>query len=84
MSAGDNFGYKVNDSDRAYADMVSGYWVQFAKTGDPNGDGRPGWPTASAGNEVLLDFGQTEPVVRRDFRKERRDFYNAFFDDGRL
>ena len=79
-----NFGYKVNDSDRAYANMVSGYWVQFAKTGDPNGDGRPGWPTASAGNDVLLDFGQTEPVVRRDFRKERRDFYNAFFDDGRL
>jgi hypothetical protein len=23
------------------AKMMSGYWVAFVKTGDPNGDGRP-------------------------------------------
>ena len=79
-----DFGFRVNDSDRAYADMVSGYWVQFAKTGDPNGDGRPGWPSASTGNDVMLDFGQTQPIVRRNFRKARRDFYFDLYDEGRL
>lgn len=78
------FGYRVNQSDRDYATMVSRYWVQFAKTGDPNVSGQPGWPSASPGNDVMLDFGQTEPVVRRDFRKDRQDFYNAYFDAGRL
>lgn len=79
-----DFGYKVNQSDRDYAKMVSRYWVQFAKTGDPNVTGQPGWPAASNGNDVMLDFGQTSPVVRRDFRKARRDYYEAFFDAGRL
>jgi len=78
------FGYRVNQSDRDYATMVSRYWVQFAKTGDPNLNGQPGWPSASPGNDLMLDFGQTEPVVRRNFRKDRQDFYDAYFDAGRL
>lgn len=79
-----NFGYRVNDLDRAYADMARAYRVQFAKTGDPNGNNRPGWRSASAGNEVLLGLGQTEPVVQRDFRTGRRDFYFEHFVAGRL
>ena len=31
-------------SDRALAERVSSYWVNFARTGDPNGNGLPRWP----------------------------------------
>jgi len=76
------FGNRLSASDYRYADMVSRYWVQFAKTGNPNGDGRPGWPRATAGNDLLLEFGQTAPVVRRNFRSRRQAFWNEHFDAG--
>jgi para-nitrobenzyl esterase len=50
-----------------------GYWVAFAKTGDPNGEGRPHWPAYSPQTDILLDFTDAGAVAGPDPWKTRLD-----------
>jgi len=36
---------------------MSRYWVQFAKTGNPNADGLPQWPAYKSGPDAHLELG---------------------------
>jgi para-nitrobenzyl esterase len=36
--------------------MAQSYWVNFARTGDPNGAGLPPWPRHVAGDDQIFDF----------------------------
>ena len=51
--------------DEAAAEIMSAYWLAFARTGDPNGDGRPAWPAYAAKTDRLLDFTNAGPVARK-------------------
>jgi para-nitrobenzyl esterase len=40
----------------ALSDLMSSYWVNFAKSGDPNGPGLPKWPAFSTNEQNAMIF----------------------------
>ena len=56
----------ASGSDRKLADIVSSYWVNFARTGNPNGKGLAAWPAyrdKATGRAMML--GDTQQVKTR-------------------
>jgi len=65
--------------DRRRAEIVSTYWTNFAKTGNPNGPRVPEWPAykAQAGGQVMR-FGD-EASAGPDPHQARYDVLNRFY-----
>jgi para-nitrobenzyl esterase len=65
-----------SDRDREISELASAYWVQFAKTGDPNRDGLPKWPAYTEKNPVVLEIGD-EIRLHADHLPERMTYHKA-------
>jgi len=63
----------LTDEELAWGDTVREYWISFAKTGNPNGAGRPEWPEYEAASDMMLDLGN-EIEARQGMNKETLDF----------
>lgn len=67
-------GSEPSPEDKKVAEMMNSYWVNFAKTGDPNGAGLPKWPEYTPQNEKILEIeSDGELVGKPDPRKARLD-----------
>jgi len=42
--------------DQAVSRLAQSYWVNFARTGDPNGAGLPVWPRYDPSKDLIFDF----------------------------
>jgi para-nitrobenzyl esterase len=51
-----NMGKGLTSADYQMATEANAYWVNYAKTGDPNGSGLPNWPRYTAKGDELMDF----------------------------
>jgi len=43
--------------DKKFVDRMTGYWIQFAKTGDPNGPGLPPWSPYDPKADLVQELG---------------------------
>lgn len=60
--------------DKKVAQMMNTYWVNFAKTGNPNGEGLPNWPAFQHKTNEIMEFQRNGSAVgKTDPRKARMD-----------
>ncbi|MGN6376008.1 MAG: carboxylesterase/lipase family protein [Sphingomonas sp.] len=57
------YGDKTTSKDVAMGKTISAYLVNFARTGDPNGDGLARWPQYHAASDQLIDFTEAAKAV---------------------
>jgi len=69
---------EASPQDLAVAKTIQGYWLNFARTGDPNGAGLPRWPKYDpARDELMLFRGDGQAVATPDPWKARLDIIAA-------
>ncbi len=71
-----------NDTDAKLSKAMSAAWVQFAKTGNPNGPGLERWPAFEPGTESYLEFGD-RIVVKTALRPKELDFLDKYSESLR-
>jgi para-nitrobenzyl esterase len=53
------------------------YWTNFAKTGNPNGEGLPEWPRFAASGQQIMELGDaTQPIAVLDL--QRKALFDAY------
>jgi para-nitrobenzyl esterase len=50
---------QTTKTDLEISEAMATYWTNFAKHGDPSGEGVPAWPAFSDANPVVMYFSQT-------------------------
>jgi para-nitrobenzyl esterase len=70
-------------ADRKVADLMSSYWANFMKSGDPNGPGLPKWPVYSAKDEYAVMNLDANAQAKPEPHRDRYEFLDSVAADGR-
>lgn len=65
-------------TDRRISDISSSYLVNFARTGNPNGDGLPAWPAFTGPSSQAMEIGDVIAPMAVPNRAGL-DFFDAFY-----
>jgi para-nitrobenzyl esterase len=63
--------------DRALSDLMSTYWANFAKTGDPNGPGLPRWPAYHGEDRYQVMHLNANSHAEADQSRARYEFLDS-------
>ncbi len=74
----DKVGLDWTEDDHQVSRYMVRYWTNFAKTGDPNGEGVPVWPAFDSTNTATQVIGPV-PVSQPGIDKERLDLMGAIW-----
>ncbi len=70
---------QLSGAERTLAGDMTGYWTQFAATGDPNGGTNPHWPVFAATADDVEGLVTPAPAPFRTFAKDHQcGFWRAF------
>ena len=64
----------VSEKDKQISNLMHNYWVQFAKTGNPNIPDQPKWTPYNQDNGSVLEIGDTI-ALRNNFLNERINYH---------
>jgi para-nitrobenzyl esterase len=80
---GQRYGEAASPDDHAAARLMHAYWVNFARTGNPNGQGLPDWPVYTPDSDIILTFTpDASAVAGPDPWKQRLNVTAAKADGG--
>lgn len=65
----------VTAADARLSDLMQQYWVNFVRTGNPNGPGLPAWPAFAEPEQAYVEFGPDGATVKRTLRRAQCDLY---------
>ena len=71
-------GVKLTPIDEKTSDQMRAYWTNFARTGDPNGEGLPVWPKYSADKQAYQAFTAAGAAAKSEMR---RGFCELFIEN---
>ena len=70
-------GILFKPEDEAVQDAMLNYWVNFAKTGNPNGAGMENWPEYNSSTDSYLEINATPDGSQTGLRTEESDLWDA-------
>jgi para-nitrobenzyl esterase len=77
----ENFPFRISyeDADKQLGELISSYWVNFARTGDPNSAGSSAttWPIYDPKKDDVLEFGD-QVAVRARINADGLDFFDDY------
>ncbi len=74
----DAMDWRLEDTDVQLSRMMSDYWLNFASTGDPNGEGLPLWAPYRLEEDPYMHFGDTVEPGSDGFLTREVDFFDTY------
>jgi para-nitrobenzyl esterase len=69
---------ELKEEDLKLSDMISSYWINFARSGDPNAPGLPEWPAFTENDQKVMAF-DAGPGVQPVPNLDRLEVFDAYF-----
>ena len=67
-----------SESEKKISNDIETYWTNFARTGDPNGNGLPVWPKFDTQARRYMELTDNGPVAKETLRRDYCELFQEF------